>query len=148
MENKIQIIKQHLSDNSDDLKSDLIGIKSGNYRLYEENDLENIHSLDFEIHYEDFGICLYPMDKDLTKLGFMQLVTTYGILEKKNFKMDFSNLDDSKIIVEFSQKLEKLILDWFIHNWNSIENNKFNFQIYLQIHDDNKRYDLINNKWI
>ncbi len=148
--------EEHLSTLSNELIPEIEKIIAGDWGLYKSNSNEKVDFLDIEVFADGYRLALYPMDKELTQLGYRIIFEenyANGILneEELNPNLDeynFQNENDNKDLDEFEEAQKEIFIKWLLSCWQRTDHSKLIVPVYITFHDGENSFDLKANKWV
>ncbi len=147
--------KKYLTGISDELISDFIEIIKGDWGVSQKINNDDVFLFDIEVFVDGFGLGLYPMDKNLTQLGYKKLLAKYpdGPLRGFKFRLsteayNFDEEEDVKEMDEYYSAVKEFYFDWVSKCWDQAGGQNFEMPIYIMTHDTTESFDLRRKKWI
>ena len=119
--------------------------------MYDGQIKSAIHSYDFELFPDGFGISFYPMDENNTQLGYVHLLPEYpdGFFRDLNLEVyaeDFDGDDDR--LDAYYEMVEKTVTDWFILCWKNAGGLAHQERYTFRLHDADRQFSLNDQKWV
>jgi len=156
IDNYTNTIKNNLELNSDKLIEKLTEIYSLNF--YSEIEL-----LDFSVFMEptryELSIIMYSMNRDANEVFYegddsKVFANSMYVLEDIVYYQESTDQRD-KFLGFYEKNAEKIVIaeqevvkNWFLDCWIKANGTEFKLPSYLTFHDEDKSYELKNNKWI
>lgn len=156
IDNYTNTIKSNLELNSDKLIGKLTEIYSLNF--YSEVELLDFSAFIEPTRYE-LSIIMYSMNRDANEVFYegddsKVFASSINVLDNVIYYQEPTDQRDKFLkfyernVEEIAIAEQEVVKNWFLDCWIKANGTEFKLPSYLTFHDEDKSYDLKNNKWI